>query len=116
MKYNPILISGRPGSGKTELIIALCNMHPSTTLLIAEEYDENYIRNRGLNSLVKVICAKEAANLSDYGCDTICIDYIELIKKPILDAIIDKAKHQNIRVIAVTQMRQNYQFNNPFVL
>ncbi len=114
MTYSPIIISGRPGSGKTEIIVSFCNMHPSSTLLIAEEYDADSIRKRGLSRDVKVMGIEEAMAISVFGYKTICIDYIELIEKDLLEKLIAKAKSENIRLIAVSQMRRDYQVNNPF--
>ena len=38
-----ILLSGRPGAGKIELILHYCNKYPETTLLLAAKYSEKYI-------------------------------------------------------------------------
>ena len=38
-----ILVSGRPGVGKTELILHYCNKYPEIILLLGGEYSEKYI-------------------------------------------------------------------------
>jgi nucleoside-triphosphatase THEP1 len=114
MSYKPMIISGRPGSGKTEIVIALCNAHPEKTLLIAEEYDAAYIRERGLKPEVTVMGAKEAARLPSFGFETVCIDYIELLSQELLEEIIKKAELEGVRLVAVSQMRRDHQISNPF--
>ena len=49
---NIILLSGRPGSGKTQMLIDYANMHPNTTLCISQESTKEELRARGLSSLV----------------------------------------------------------------
>ena len=109
-----ILIAGRPGSGKTELIIHYCNQYPETTLLLAEEYSEEYIKERGLKDKVKVINKNEFYNVNLSNYKTICIDYIELFDEEFLQYLITKSLEQNIRIIALTQMRRDFEINNIF--
>ncbi|MBT3168672.1 MAG: hypothetical protein HN334_02255 [Candidatus Cloacimonetes bacterium] len=114
MKNNFILISGRPDTGKTELILLYCNQYPETTLLISEEYSEENIRKRGLNKKATVIGQDRfnEMNLSKYK--TICIDYVELFDKEILQSIIQKSLNMGIIIIAVTMMRRDFKVNNIF--
>lgn len=41
-----LLITGRPASGKTELLVAFANMHPKTTLFLSEECTEDLLKNK----------------------------------------------------------------------
>ena len=114
MKNDFILISGRPGSGKTELILPYCNLFPETTLLIAEEYSEEDIKKRGLNSKVSVIGQDNFNDIDLSIYKSICIDYVELFDERFLRDLIKQSSELNIRIIALTQMKRNYRVNNIF--
>ena len=109
-----ILVSGRPGTGKTELILHYCNKYPETTLLLAAEYSEKYIKERGLSDKVKVIGKDEFYNVELSKYKSICIDYIELFDENFLRDVIEKSLEKNIRIIALSQMRRNFEINNIF--
>ena len=80
MTEKHLLIIGRPASGKTELLIALANMHPKTTLFLSQESDEELLKEqRNLSELVKVV-DRESFDLKDlHNYETLCIDYLELL-------------------------------------
>ena len=113
MSEKYLLLSGRPGSGRTELLISYANMYPESTLIISEEYTEGYIHKRGLSNLVKVISVSniDKVNILDYS--TVCIDYIELFDKAFIENLLTEIIDEDIRIIAVSQMRaSNYSVMN----
>jgi len=115
MKNEFILISGRAGAGKTELVLLYCNQYPETTLLIGEEYSAEYIRQRGLDRHVAIVRHDKfnEVDLSKYK--TICIDYVELLDEVDLRNIVKKSSEMNLRIIALTQMRRgDFNINNIF--
>jgi len=114
MKQDFILIAGRPASGKTELVRLYCNENPESTLLISEEYSEEYIRERGLDPKVVVIrqAGFSQVDLSEYT--TVCLDYVELFSEHNLHYIIKSAVEMNMKIIALTQMRRDLRVNNIF--
>jgi predicted ATP-dependent serine protease len=116
MSEKYLLLSGRAGAGKTELLIAYANMYPGTTLIISEEYTEEHIQKRGLSHLVKVIPANNInkVNIADYS--TVCIDYVELFDKAFIENLLTKIIDEDIRIIAVPQMKVSDYFvmNNIF--
>ncbi len=107
-----ILISGRPGSGKTELVLHYCNAYPEKTLLLAEEYSKEYIIERGLNSEVTVATQKEFDVIELEKFNTIVIEYIELFDKSIIQDIVKKALCNNMRIIVVSHMKRNFSMND----
>ena len=105
MSEKYLLISGRAGAGKTELLIAYANMYPKTTLLISEEYLEEDIIKRGLSNDVKIVSAQNLniGSIKEYS--TICIDYIEVFEKAFINNLLNLAINEDIRIIAVSQMK-----------
>ncbi len=115
MKDKFILISGRSGAGKTELALLYCNQYPETTLLISEEYSEEYILKRGLDSKVMMIGQDQFREIDLSKYKSICIDYVELFDEDKLQYIIKKSSEIGIRIIALTHMRpHSYQVKNIF--
>lgn len=113
MSEKYLLISGRPSTGKTELIIAYANQNIESTLILSEE-DESYIKEKGLNSDVKVINPNniDTVNILEYS--TIYIDYIELFDKYFIKNILNEIKNRDIQVIATSFMGRDYSVNNVF--
>ena len=106
-RKNYILISGRPGSGKTELLIAYANQYPTTTLFYSEENDALTLQNRGLNTEVEVVNKKQF-DLEDINkFDTICIDYIQVFEHDYIYNLMKELMQRNIRIIAVSQMSRH---------
>ena len=114
MNEKLILLSGRPGSGKTELIICYANKYPKSTLFLVEEYSPTIIYKRGLDKSIKVINLDEFNSIELSTFKTICIDYIELFNTSILKLVIKKCINQNVRIIGLTQMRRDFKVNNIF--
>jgi len=109
---NYILLAGRPGSGKTELLIAYANQYPSTTLFYSEESDALRLQNRGLNTGVEVVNKKQfdLENINKF--DTICIDYIQVFNKDYIHNLMKELMQRNIRIIAVSQMNRHMEIED----
>jgi len=75
MTEKHLLITGRPASGKTELLVAFANMHPKTTLFFSEECTEEMLKNqKGLHANVAVAvnytnARNNLKSLIDDACD-----------------------------------------------
>ena len=115
-KQNYIVLAGRPGSGKTEMLITYANQYPDRTLFFSLEISRDDLRNRGLNRSVKVI-----ENITEFDIkeinnfDTICIDYIQLLSKEYIYDLMKKLMQMDIRIILASQMRRNIEIHeNPF--
>lgn len=107
MKEKHLLITGRPASGKTEMLIAIANMHPSNTLFLSEQnFEEELKEQRGLSNLVKVVNRK-SFNLKElHNYETICVDYLEILDTPLIANLINVIQMDTIRVIATSQVRR----------
>jgi len=105
MSENYILLSGRPGTGKTKMLIAYANQYPKTTLMFSEEHTIEGLRKLGLDHNVDVVDKSnfDISIASKY--DTICIDYIQVFDKNYIKEIIKNLMKTNIRIIAVSQMK-----------
>ena len=113
---NFILLSGRPGSGKTEMLIAYANMYPNTTLILSEENIKEGLVDRKLSEKVTVTDSQGFKNIDMSKYDTVCIDYLELVDYGLIDKIIKESARLNIRLIILTQLDRNYNLRvNPFV-
>lgn len=107
MNDRHLLITGRPGSGKTEMLMALANRHPQTTLFLSEEYDKATLRDRrGLDRRVKIVTCEEflTDEVSDY--ETLCIDYLELLSNEALERIEDLIEKECLHIVAASQVRR----------
>jgi predicted ATP-dependent serine protease len=116
MKENYLLISGRPGSGKTEMLICYANQFPEKTLILSNEYSKQTIQKRGLDTNVEVTDQNGYDKINILEFDTICIDYIEVFEKNFIANVIKEIINLDIRIIAVSQMsRSDYSvLNNVF--
>ena len=113
---NFILLSARPGSGKTEMLIAYANMYPSTTLILSEENTRESLIDKKLSEKVIVTDSQGFKNIDMLKYDTVCIDYLELVDYGLIDKIIKESARLNIRLIILTQLDRNYNLRvNPFV-
>jgi len=106
MRENYLLISGRTGAGKTELLMAYVNLHPEGTLIISEEYSDETIKKRGLNPLVKVISAKGFDTINIQNYTTVCIDYVEIFEKEFIESLLEQIMDTDTQIVAVTQMKK----------
>ena len=107
MSEKHLLITGRPGSGKTEMLIAIANKHPKTTLFLSEEYDKTTLRDRrGLDRRVNVVTSETflAETMSKY--ETLCIDYLELLSDEALEKIVTSIKKGRLHIIVASQVRR----------
>jgi thymidine kinase len=110
-----ILIAGRTGSGKTNMLIAYANMYPKTTLFYSQESSKKTLRKKGLKSKIKVVYEDTFSFDEIYKYDTICLDYIQLFDKEYIENLIKRLMQINIRIIAVSYMKpKNYDINNIF--
>lgn len=106
MSEKHLLITGRPASGKTELLIAFANMYPKTTLFLSEECTEEVLKKeKGLNGHVKVVDSCSFAHELPQGYTSLCVDYLELLSKEILQKIIALIKQNNLQIIVTSQVR-----------
>jgi len=88
-KEKHLLITGRPASGKTEILIAFANMHPKTTLFLSEECTDDLLKKeKGLNELVKVVDSSEFTYEETQSYTSLCVDYLELLSHETLQKII----------------------------
>ncbi len=107
MKEKHLLITGRPASGKTEILIAFANMHPKTTLFLSEECTEDLLKNKkGLNELVKVVNSSEFTYEETQNYTSLCVDYLELLSDETLQKIIKTIKQSNLQVIVTSQVKR----------
>jgi len=107
MKDKHLLITGRPASGKTEVLIAFANMHPKTTLFFSEECTENLLKEqKGLTKLVKIVDSSNFMNEDIQKYTTLCIDYLELLSTEMLHQIMQIVKRNAIQVIATSQVKR----------
>lgn len=109
---NHILLSGRPASGKTQMLIAYANMYPATTLFISQELTNEAMRKRGLSDLVDYKDSFEDIDFEKYK--TLCIDYLELFEKENLKQFIVRAIEKDKRIILASQMRRDGRIRNIF--
>ncbi len=100
-----LLISGRPGSGKTDLMIHYANQYPETTLILSEESTKKQLQKKGLKETVKVVGKKKFININVNKYDAVCIDYIELFDNNFIKNYIEPLKNTDIRMIVIDQMR-----------
>jgi len=106
MSEKHLLITGRPASGKTELLIAFANMYPKTTLFLSEECTEGVLKKeKGLNGHVKVVDSCSFAHGLPQGYTSLCVDYLELLSKEILQKIIALIKQNNLQILVTSQVR-----------
>lgn len=109
-----IVIEGPVGSGKSEILIQLCNRFPESSLLITFETSADALYNeRGLDQRVKCIDRPPIAPIEDPvvsdivwdEIETVCIDYVELLKSmKFLDDIITECERRKIRLVIASQM------------
>ena len=115
MNEKYLLLAGRVGAGKSEMMIAYANQYPETTLILSEESNKIELNQCGLNPEVAVIEMKQfkTVNLAEY--ETVCIEYIELFDQDELHTILQTLKSMDKRIIAITQMRRtSFAINNVF--
>lgn len=111
---NIILLAGRPGSGKTDMIITYANQYPLSTLIVSEESTVLDLQERGLDSCVHVIHQENYRSVDLTMYTTICIDYLELFDQNVVKNMILEAVKLNMRIILVSHMRKNCLINNIF--
>lgn len=102
-----ILITGRPGSGKTQILIAIANMYPKTTLFFSEEQSEKHLKTKsGLSTDVRVVHSDGfvSEDLNKYS--TVMVDYIELLSSNIVHKLVKVIEENKLRVIIVSQVRR----------
>lgn len=109
---NVVLLSGRPASGKTQILIAYANSYPETTLFISNETTREQLTQRGLDKKIAYCTAFDKIDIAKF--ETICIDYLELFDKDAIMQFITKALESSIRVVVATQMKRNGATNNIF--
>ena len=102
-----LLISGRPGSGKTDLMIYYANQFPETTLILSEESTKKQLQKKGLKETVLVVGKKKFTTMNVNKFDTVCIDYIELFDNDFIKNYIEPLKNADIRMIVIDQMRRD---------
>ena len=112
MSDNFLLIAGRPGSGKTELLICYANRYPAKTLVLSEESTKKQLQERGLQETVIVVGKNEFQAIDINEFDTICIDYIELFERNFINDVLAPLKDQGIRIIAISQMTRDGEIKN----
>ena len=112
MKNDFLLISGRPGSGKTELLICYANQYPAKTLVLSEESTKRQLQERGLNETVVVVGKNEYGTIDINKFDTICIDYIELFELDYINDVLMPLKEKDIRIIAISHMTKDGEIKN----
>ena len=112
MKNDFLLISGRPGSGKTELLICYANRYLAKTLVLSEESTKIQLQERGLNKRVVVVGKNEFGKIDINEFDTICIDYIELFERNFINDVLVPLKEKDIRIIAISQMAKDGEIKN----
>lgn len=107
MNEKHLLITGRPASGKTEVLIAIANMHPSNTLFLSNESSDSELKEqRNLSKLVKVVDSK-SFNLKElHNYETICVDYLEVLDDGLIVDLIDLIHKNSIRIILTSQVRR----------
>ncbi len=102
-----LLITGRPGSGKSELLIAYANMHPKTTLFLSDESTEEFLKQqRGLDAQLKVIDSKDFDTSILNGYETLCVDYLELLSEDMIQKLLKILEDNNHRVILTSQVKR----------
>lgn len=111
---NIILLAGRPGSGKTDMIITYANQYPVSTLIISEESTALDLQERGLNSSVQVIRQEHCQSVDLTMYTTMCIDYLELFDQNVVKNMILEGVKLNMRIILVSHMRRDCVINNIF--
>jgi len=109
-----LLLAGRPNSGKTEIMIHYANQYPLTTLFISEEYAPNTLYRRGLSNHVRVIGSESLNNVKFNNYKTICIDYLQLFEKDIIQTLLKKLAQMDVRIILASSVHQNTQIDNLF--
>lgn len=117
---NVVLLSGRVGVGKTEMLIAYANLFIYKTLFISFECNEETLQKRGLNKSVKVMSGDiniiDMVNITKY--DTYIFDYLELVGINYNNKLIDFIQllmRNGKRIILATQMkRSSFEINNLF--
>jgi len=116
MSEKYILLSGRTASGKTEMIVAYANMHPQATLILSQEYKEEWIQeHRKLDKDVKVVENLDDIDITSF--ETICIDYIELFNKKYVDKLIADLMKTDIRIIVASNMKkETFEIHNVFAV
>ena len=102
---NIILLSGRPSSGKTQMLIDYANMHPNTTLFISQETTNEGLRARELSSSVDYRDSFEAIDFAKY--ETLCIDNLEVFVKEDLKQFLMRAMEKEKRIVLTSHMRRN---------
>ena len=112
MKNDFLLISGRSGSGKTELLICYANRYPAKTLVLSEESTKIHLQERGLNETVVVVDKNEFDQIDINEFDTICIDYMELFDQDFIKDVLVPLKELGIRIIAISQMTRDGDIKN----
>lgn len=101
-----LLITGRPGSGKSELLIAYANMYPKTTLFLSDESTEEFLKQqRGLDAQLKVIDSKDFDTSMLNGYETLCVDYLELLSEDMIQKLFKILEDNNHRVILTSQVK-----------
>lgn len=111
---NIILLAGRPGSGKTDMMMAYANQYPGSTLIISEESTVLDLQERGLNSSVQVIRQEHCQSVDLTMYSTMCIDYLELFDPNVVKNMILEGVKLNMRIILVSHMRRECMINNIF--
>lgn len=106
MSQNFILLSGRPGSGKTEILIAYANAYSTTTLFLSEEHSIEGLRNKNLSNEVKVVKMDTFSDIDITNYETLCIDYIDLCNKNFINKSIIPLMDTDIRIITAQQMNR----------
>ncbi|WP_151900464.1 DnaB-like helicase C-terminal domain-containing protein [Sulfurimonas hydrogeniphila] len=105
---NVILLSGRPASGKTAMMIAYANIYPKSTMVLTQENSKEQLLNRGLSKEIIVIDDIEifkSVSISKY--ETLCIDYIDLLDNEFIIKYIYPLINTKLRIIALQQMDRN---------
>ena len=107
MQQKHLLLTGRPASGKTEVLIAFANRYPATTLFLSEEMDEDKLKNdRGLDKSVKVADSTKFLDEDLARYKTICVDYLELLSIEILEKILQIVEENRLQLIVASQVRR----------
>lgn len=119
---NIILLAGRPGVGKTEMLIAYANMFKDDTLFISFESKKEWLRERGLEQ-VNVITTPKVEIFDDIDTDaynTFIVDYLELVygegynNEKFINFIKVLMKKEKRIIISTMMRRDTLKINNIF--
>jgi len=115
MQEKYLLISGRPGVGKTEMLMSYANLYPKETIILSEGHSKKHMQERGLHVGVDVVSTQELGGINYLKYKTFCIDYIELFDRDFIMNLVEELMLLDIRIVALSHMRaKTFYTNNIF--